>query len=164
MARIKLEAVKPAYLPSSKEYVEVMQRAAHKSANASLRDLKATTRTWQHRVDFGVSVQETDQLYSVTAGTDDTIYGYVDDGTRPHIIRPRRSRYLSFRVGGRSKTRPNVINSSSGSQGQDWRRAYFVLHPGSGARNFTRIIAKRRQKSFDQDVAQGIAKIARKAR
>ncbi|TDC23418.1 hypothetical protein E1265_12840 [Streptomyces sp. 8K308] len=43
---------------------------------------------------------------------------YVLDGTRPHIIRPRRRRALRFTVGGRSVF------------------AAYVRHPGTRANNF----------------------------
>lgn len=126
--------------------------------------MQATTRTWQRKPQFDVAVLQSGTDYVVVAGTDDDIYGYVDTGTRPHIIRPRRSRYLRFQVGGRPKTRPGVIHSYPGAPGTDWRSAYFVLHPGAGARRFTATIARRRQKSLEQDISQGIAKVARKQR
>lgn len=164
MPNVRLYAITPQHLPKAAEYVAVMQRAAQKSANAAKRDLQTTTRTWQHKPPFDVVVAQTEREYTVAAGTDDAIYGYVDGGTRPHIIRPRRSRYLRFRVGGRPKTRVGVIGSFPGAPGTDWRSAYFVLHPGTGARRFTTTIARRRQKSLEQDIRQGIAKVARKAR
>jgi len=44
--------------------------------------------------------------------------GFVNDGTRPHIIRPRRAKALRFRVGGR------IVY------------ARVVNHPGTRARPF----------------------------
>lgn len=38
---------------------------------------------------------------SVTVGSDLEYAGYVNDGTAPHVIRPRRRRALRFIVGGR---------------------------------------------------------------
>lgn len=51
-------------------------------------------------------------------GSDVEYAEMVHDGTRPHIIRPRRKRALRFRVGGR------VVY------------AKFVRHPGTRARPF----------------------------
>jgi hypothetical protein len=39
---------------------------------------------------------------SVTIGSDLEYAAMVNDGTRPHIIRPRRARVLRFQVGGRT--------------------------------------------------------------
>ena len=55
---------------------------------------------------------------SVKVGSDLEYAAMVNDGTRPHIIRPRRARALRFVVGGR------VVY------------AKFVRHPGTRARPF----------------------------
>ena len=49
-------------------------------------DLKVTTQTWRHRVEFPIA---SPSPYRRTISTADEIYGYVNDGTRPHIIRPK---------------------------------------------------------------------------
>jgi len=162
MPNLRLQSIKPSGLPSSKEYTDAFRRAAQKSANASERDLQSTVRTWKHKPEFTVAVEESSREYSVVAGTDNDIYGYVDQGTKPHIIRARRAPFLRYRVGGRPKSRVNFIGSQAGSVGNEWRRSLFVLHPGTAARNFIKTIQKRRQKSFEQDVSHNLAKVARK--
>lgn len=73
---------------------------------------------------------------SVTVGSDLEYAGYVNDGTRPHVIRPRRARALRFRVGGR------VVY------------ARLVNHPGTRAKPFLdralREVAAARGYSFRQ--------------
>lgn len=39
---------------------------------------------------------------SVKVGSDLEYAAWVNDGTRPHVIRPRTKRYLKFQVGGRT--------------------------------------------------------------
>lgn len=55
---------------------------------------------------------------SVTVGTDVEYASWVHDGTRPHVIRPRRAQVLRFQVGGRTVF------------------ARVVNHPGTRARPF----------------------------
>lgn len=54
----------------------------------------------------------------VTVGSDLEYAGFVNDGTRPHVIRPRRAKALRFTVGGR------VVYAT------------VVNHPGARARPF----------------------------
>lgn len=163
MPLLQLKPVLPGHLTPSKAYVEVMKKAALKSIKAAKRDLEASTRTWKHKPPFVLTEVETPAEYAAVTGTDDAIFGYVDQGTRPHIIRPRRSRYLRFRVGGRPKTRVGFIGSEPGAAGTDWRTAFFVLHPGVAKRDFIETIRKRRQITLEQEISQGIAKLARTA-
>jgi hypothetical protein len=161
MPSLKLSAITPKNIPSSKEYLRAIERAVKKTANASKRDMQSTTRTWDHKVDF-VVVEESGGDYSITVGTDDKIYGYVNDGTKPHVIRPKKSRFLSFRGGYRAKTRVGIIGSRAGGAFGDQVTAQEVHHPGFPGRNFIAVIAKRRQKTLQQETDQNIAKVARK--
>lgn len=164
MPKVSINAITPKNLTSSKEYAKVIKQAAMKTAKLVGRDYESTTRTWssKNKPTFDVIVAESDGDYLITAGTDSLLYKWTDEGTKPHIIRPRRSRFLRFRVGGRAKTTPNVIGSQAGSRGDSWRTADFVLHPGTRARNFTKRIQERRQKTAEQEISQAIAKVARK--
>lgn len=84
------------------------------------------------------------------------IYEYIDKGTRPHIIRPKRARYLSFLSGYRAKTRPGVIGSSGGGKGGSQVFAKIVHHPGTTPRNFSEIIRERVQKHFVARMKQAL--------
>jgi len=161
---LKLEAITPKHLPTSQEYRKAIERAVQKSANLTKRDYESTARTWsaENKPEFTVTVEESGGDYSVTAGTDSKIYGYVDEGTEPHTIRAKKSRFLRFRTGGTPKTRVGIIGSRAGSPGTDWRTAQEVRHPGTKKRNFTETIRKRRQKTIEQEISQAVAVVARK--
>ena len=95
-----------------------------------------TTATWTHDVQFqvvptprGVSVQ-----------TDDEIYKFVDFGTRAHVIEARRAPVLRFRGPYHAKTIVNYIASYQGGRGNQWTSKRKVQHPGTRARNFSKLI------------------------
>lgn len=73
---------------------------------------------------------------SVTVGSDLEYAAFVNDGTKPHIIRPRRAKVLRFNVGGQTVF------------------ARVVNHPGTKARPFLdralREVAAQRGYSFRQ--------------
>lgn len=162
MPFLQIKALKPGKLPSADEYLAAIEKATYKAAGLLLRDLEATVRTWTKKPTFDVTITRTGGDYSVTAGTDNEIYGYVDAGTEAHPILPKRSRYLKFSSGYRAKSRVGVIGSyAGGSFGSDvFSRG--VLHPGFPGRKFTETIRKRRQTTVEQEISSGIAKIAAK--
>lgn len=161
MGIIKLQSIKPSKLPSGADYSKAIEAAVQKSAALVLRDLEATTRTWKHKPAFDVTITRTGENYSVSAGTDSLIYGYVDAGTKPHVIRPKRSKYLRFSSGYRAKTRVGIIGSNPGGAFGSDVYSKSVNHPGTKARGFIKAIQKRRQVTIQQEVSQAIAKVNR---
>ena len=161
MPSIRLDVIKPGKLPTGQDYAAAMKKAVQKSADLTRRDLESTTRTWKHKPKFAVIVEENATLYSVFAGTNDDIYRYVDQGTKPHDIKPKRSKYLRFSGGYQAKTRVGIIGSQDGGSSGDPVFSKGVHHPGTKARNFIITINKRRQKTIGQEVDQALAKVAR---
>lgn len=162
MPSIRLNAIKSGKLPTAQDYATAMKKAVLKTADLTKRDLEATTRTWVHKPKFAVIVEENATLYSVFAGTNDDIYRYVDEGTKAHDIKPKRSKYLRFGSGYKTKTRVGVIGSQAGGSFGDSVFSRGVHHPGSKARGFTILVARRRQKTIEQEIDQALAKVARK--
>lgn len=116
--------------------VKVGMRQAAEAVKA---DYETSTATWDHGVTF--TIAEAGDTFTV--GTDDTIYGYVDRGTRAHVIAPRHGKVLRFGVGGSPKTRPGQLRSGSGSAGSTVVIRPRVNHPGTAARGFTKLVAQR---------------------
>lgn len=163
MPRVSFSVVKPKNIPQSKDYLRAIDRAEKKTTNLMKRDFKATVRTWDHQVEFEVVEHTTGSDHTITVGTDDDIYGYVNNGTEPHEITPKKSRFLYFPGGPyKAKTRVGIIGSRAGGTSGATVAARSVKHPGSKARNFTGVIGQRRQKTFEQEISQNIAKVARK--
>lgn len=104
------------------------------AAKATKVDLDVTTQTWKNRPTFTIEKEEGKR----TVATDDEIYGYVDEGTEPHLIVAKSpNRPLTFGIGGSPKTTPRVIGSRPGTRGSTIVRAQVVHHPGSAPRAFT---------------------------
>ena len=139
-----------------------------KEANQYAKDMKldfdATTGTWNHKVNFQTDVSVLPDIVSVKVWTDDEIYGYVDKGTKPHIIRPKKpGGRLFFKVGGTPKTQPGQDTAGPGSPGTKLVAASEVHHPGTKARNFTKEISKHHSRDFYSRMRTAIRKWARES-
>ena len=108
-------------------------------------DFKTTTQNWQHAVAFPI---ESPATYRRTISTDDPIYGFVNDGTRPHRIAPKGGGVLAFNTPFRAKTVPGQIMSGPGGSGSTQAFARGVNHPGTKARNFDKTIHDKWEKEF----------------
>lgn len=164
MVAFKIKALKPSEMPTADVYLAAMQKATYKAAGLILKDLEATVRTWSTKPTFDLTITEKGGDYSVVAGTDNVVYGYVDEGTKPHDIKPKRSKYLRFSSGYKTKTRVGIIGSRAGGAFGDDVFSTGVHHPGTEAREFTIRIQKRRQITVEQEIKSAVAKVAAKQR
>ena len=106
-------------------------------------DFDVTTQTWNKRPTFTIKKPSE---YVREIGTNDDIYAMLDAGTKPHTIRPKNPRgILLFNTPFRSKTIPNQIRSRQGMKGNTPVVARVVRHPGTAARNWTKVIQKKWQ-------------------
>lgn len=131
-----------------------------------LKDYEKTVRTWEHEVDFKGEVNDKPATISVSVSTDDPIYGYVDKGTKPHIIRPKKtnkSGRLFFQSKYKSKTTPRIINSHKGGSSGDTVVAKAVHHPGTEAREFTHTIQAKYQPKLKKEMDKAITRAAKKS-
>ncbi len=123
-----------------KKLERAIENALTGEAKAVKVDFDVTTQTWKHRPEFTIDKGEGRR----TVATDDEVYGYIDDGTRPHIITAKSpNKPLTFGVGGSPKTAPRVIGSRAGTKGGTPVRAQVVHHPGSAPRDFSETIARK---------------------
>lgn len=122
-------------------------------AVTALQDFQGIVRGWEHKPEFRI-VKEDDH---VSVGTDDDVFKFVDEGTRPHTIRARRAKFLRFMAGARAKTTPGSLRSGSGGGGSlMFRRS--VNHPGSKARGFSKMVAKRAQDRLPDEMNRQLEK------
>lgn len=133
---------KPIKAPKDALHVKGIERAIKNALNAAAKgaqvDFKVTTRTWTKKPEFTIDASDPAKR---VIGTDDPIYGFVDKGTRPHIIRPRSARRLTW-IGTayRAKTTPNIIGSKGSGNNNTIVYTKLVQHPGNTARNFSLVI------------------------
>lgn len=122
------------------------------AAKATKVDFDVTTQTWKNRPSFAIDEQPGERVIS----TDDEIYGYVNDGTRPHIIRARNAKVLAFGTPSSPKTAPRVIGSTSGGRGSTVVKVRQVQHPGTDAREFDATIADKWEEKLPEIVQRAI--------
>lgn len=112
-------------------------------------DLAKVTQTWAHQPVFFEVKQHAAAGYlfasEIRITTNDHIFRWVDEGTRPHVIMPkRRGGVLVFGAPSVAKTMPGFIASRAGSRGP-LRFARRVRHPGTRPRRFTETITRKWQ-------------------
>lgn len=109
------------------------------------------------------------KIFIFPAGADKKIWTYVDKGTKPHIIKPKKPGYpLRFNWGGpgsyKPKTLPNPARTVYGggkTTGPEFR-TMKVKHPGSEARNFTKQIAKEMGPDIRREIENAFRRVARR--
>lgn len=151
---------KPIISPA--KHKAALAKAIDKTTKVALSDFKKTTKTWKRQPAFiYIAAQQAGTALEGATGTDNEIYGYVTHGTRPHIIRPRRAKRLSFQTGYRPKTRRRILGSRQGGASGAWAYAKEVHHPGTEARQFEEEIAARRQLTLEQNVLIELNKVTK---
>lgn len=134
--------------------IKAIENAMEGTAKAIKVDLLVTAQTWTHKPTFTI---ERPGDYERVISTGSKIYGYVSEGTRPHIIRPRNAQRLAFQTGYKAKTSPNVIASRPGGKFGPTVYSREVKHPGTQARNFTKAIGKKWGREFPRTLQRAIA-------
>ena len=136
-------------------------RAIDSTTNDMLADFRATTRAWDKKPDFyQVEATVDGGVGQGAAGTDDVVYGYVARGTAPHGEDAVTGNVMVFAEGYTAKTSPGVIGAHAGgvSEGGDVF-AKHVNHPGIQARGFEDAIAKKRQRTLQNNVTAAILRV-----
>lgn len=132
---IKLIPIKPKTDPINYPAVERAVRETMRSlAEEAKQDMEATTRGWKHDATFHAIADRTGYII----GTDDEVWNWLDQGTRPHVIRPRRARRLRFVTSGR------VV----------WARQ--VNHPGTKPRAWSKMIKHKYQREMPHRMNEAI--------
>jgi len=104
------------------------------------RRYRRTTSTWSHKPEFKALVEESDKGFEMLMGTDDPAWNWTDQGTKPHIIRPKTAKALRFLSVFRPKTTPGTLTAGKGYSGGAVVIRLLVHHPGTTARHFTALI------------------------
>jgi asparagine N-glycosylation enzyme membrane subunit Stt3 len=121
-------------------------------------DFVATTNTWNHKPKFVASIVDPE---TVAVGTDDAVWGMLDVGTKPHIIRVKRAKALRFAWNGfgsyGAKTRPGFLGSKNAKYPTTINYRKQVKHPGTKARIWTGTAIIKYQKLLPTIVQRAIS-------
>jgi hypothetical protein len=141
---IRLTAIKPkAKAIQFSRFADAAKLGMEDAAQAAVLDFESTFATWNHQPD--VTVKERSDGYSIEVKDD--VWNMLDHGTRAHLIVARKAKRLRFGVGFKAKTRPGFIGSTGGSAGAGAVFRSSVMHPGTKARGWSKLIgAKYRAK------------------
>ena len=169
---IVAKAIKPARF-NSLAFAYAIAAAANEAGKEIQKDFEATTKTWKHKPQFVKEVDVKTSPVQVLVGTDDEIYRYVDEGTKPHPIfagiytGKSNKKALAFQWGGKgsykAKTSPGVIGSRSGGPSGPFVAFPYVQHPGTKARNFDKMIQKKWTPRFKRLMEKAISTGAKKS-
>jgi hypothetical protein len=126
-----------------KKILAVCQETGDEVARIAEKDLNEVVSDWKNQPLFVTEYrgnQKGSLVWTINATGDEKaieIFGYVDQGTEPHIIRPVNASRLRFSSGYQAKTAP-IANAQAGSgrSSGDVVFAKEVHHPGTEAREF----------------------------
>ena len=138
--------------------IRAVENALDGAALAAKADFGVTTQTWRHKPTFTIAREKLLR----TISTLDPIYGYVNDGTQPHEIRPKKpGGRLAFGTPFIPKTVPHIIASGPGGSGSNMVYTTVVNHPGNEAREFDKVIHAKWEKELPKILQSAIDSEAR---
>lgn len=150
---IKLIAIKPnAKAIKFTRFADAAQKGMQDAAEDVQKDIEATVKTWQH--DVAIEVKARSDGYSIEVHDD--IWNMLDKGTRAHRIVARRAKRLRFAGGFTAKTRPGFIGSQSGGTSGGPVFAQSVMHPGTTARGWSKLIGAKYRSRLQQYISKRI--------
>jgi len=162
-AAIQIKVIKPQRFKDA-AFKKAIKDAAKAAGTEMEKDFQKTVATWSRKPKFE-KIVSIDPNVEVLVGTDNEVYGYVNDGTRPHLIFPKRAKALSFRWGGKGsykpKTRPRFIGSMPGGPTGPRVARPYVQHPGTKAREFDKTIEKKWRSAFKRRMEQAMSAAAK---
>lgn len=161
---LSVRSIKPKKGINPRVFLKAIEKQLRAEGKIVARLYKKTVRTWRRKPKFKVERPKmTKAGLSTFIYTTSDIYRYIDLGTKPRTIKPKRGKYLSFKVGGKAKTRPKVLGSSRGAKGTTWVRTKKVRRHRIKARRFSFEIKKRRQPKFSANMRRAAARANRHA-
>jgi hypothetical protein len=146
---------------NNEAFKQVIEAEVNRVADDIQKDFEATTATWKHKPEFEKVVSFEPSPVEVMVSTDDPIYAYVDKGTREHYIFPVKAKALAFPSGYKAKTTPDVLGSQAGGSFGPTVFSMGVLHPGTEARNFDKMIQKKWDKAFKTRMEKAMREAAK---
>lgn len=120
---------------------------------------------WRTKVGFRLQVRIQQNRITITvfaAGVNKEIFGYVDEGTKPHVIKPKGNKPLRFKTGYQPRTTPIAEYGGMGKATGDWVSKREVYHPGIKAREFTITIGSEFEPLYRKAIENVFRRIVRR--
>lgn len=131
------------------------------------REFKGVVDDWEHKPTFTSRVIERPRYIRaevLVGGQHKQIWRYVDEGTRPHVILPRKEGgRLIFRTGYSPRTLPIAqAHVGTGIASGNFVSVQQVNHPGTEARDFGKQIAEDYKPEFRRRIENAFRRAARR--
>jgi hypothetical protein len=106
-------------------------------------DFRLTTATWKRKPVFNTKMGMPNTGAYVEVGTDDEIYGMINDGTPAGVILPTAPNVVALKMPRTyiAKSLPGVLQARVGGERDGYMYARAVWHPGITPRRFDVTIA-----------------------
>lgn len=165
MVSIKLKVELPKGKFATRKWVEEIAKVQRQTSVPRLRRLfQKTVFGWSTKPTFGWAQTRTADsmtliMYPQGAGAD--IWEMINEGTKPHVIRPGKRKFLSFRPGYRASTTPGTLQSRRSYRSGKYIAASLINHPGIEARRFTEVIAEEYNNPYMNEMQDAINNVAK---
>lgn len=142
--------------------------AGRKTAREQVETLNEAVKSWENKVVFRVQEKQergVTKFQIVAEGSEEAlrIFGYVDKGTEPHVIRPKTAEgVLAFATGYSPKTAP-IARADVGAGVATGVTAFArsVDHPGTEAREFTAYAMLEAEDRYEQRIEELLERVRR---
>jgi len=135
--------------------LKAAEAALQEGGKSIMSDLEGATATWEDKPQFeiqGPFLKGNELSVRVAPRTNVEIFTYVNDGTQPHMIFPRKGKFLSYQRDFTPKTQPWSLSSRSGGKSGPYVNRLGVAHPGIEPRKFTTVTAINHQAWWESRV------------
>lgn len=153
-AVFEVKPIRPRRLKVAKVRMEILNALRAEGRDVK-KELEKTVRNFRGaRPGFESLIGLTTKEATVLTGPTGSIkavqkWKWLDEGTRPHVIRAKRAPLLKYRLGYNPGTRPGTLTTRGSYYiGAHWRSAKIVHHPGTEAREWSLLVQQRRKKPF----------------
>lgn len=149
-SRVVKSKLRQKLIQTDKDLRKNLGKAAQEAGKIVKRDHERVVAQWDHKVKFGYVYDVSGNEISANVyayGANKKIWFWVNYGTKPHIIRPKKKKFLKFQTG----YSPRTARGGFGGPGKafgGWVSAKEVHHPGIRAREFTKDITNRARPRF----------------
>jgi hypothetical protein len=144
--------------PSEREMNDTINGTLDQGVDFAESLFTKATATWSDKNKPKLLVKTFSYGRRVTASG--TVFGYVDKGTRPHMIYPRRAKRLRFNGSGfKAKSRVRYLYAYAGSVGGGQVFRPRVSHPGFPAREFSIRVSEEMQKELPRMMRANIKRM-----